>query len=89
MQGIFGFQIKAGRAILRMSQSELESLSGVSIPTIQRIEASEENALRANYSTIVKLQNALEKAGVKFLKPTGFDGNGAGVRLWKEVVEKD
>ena len=81
---IFGFQIKAGRGIVRMSQIELGELSTVSVPTIQRIENDEEHAKSATQDTMNKLRRALEDSGVKFIKATDAAGNGAGVRLWME-----
>ena len=81
---IFGFQIKAGRGIVRMSQIELGELSTVSVPTIQRIENDEEHAKSATQDTMNKLRRALEDSGVKFIKATDAAGTGAGVRLWIE-----
>lgn len=81
---IFGFQIKAGRGIIRMSQIDLGKISGVSVPTIQRIENDEEHAKSATQDTMNKLSRALEESGVKFIKATDATGNGAGVRLWTE-----
>jgi transcriptional regulator with XRE-family HTH domain len=86
-QMIYGFQIKAGRGILRMSQIELSKLSSVSIPTIQRIENDEEFASNATQNTIKKLTQALEKAGIKFIRAIDEVGNGAGVKLWKDVAK--
>lgn len=81
---IFGFQIKAARSLLRMSQIELFEKSRVSIPTIQRIENDEEKASVANRETMNRLRKALENSGVKFIRSLDETGNGAGVKLWVE-----
>ncbi len=86
---IFGFQIKAGRGIVKMSQIELSERSGVSVPTIQNIENDEERARSATQETMGKLKTALENAGIKFIKALDESGNGAGVRLWKENEKKE
>lgn len=81
---IFGFQIKAGRGIVKMSQLDLSERSGVSVPAIQNIEADEEKAKKAKQETIRKLKNALEQAGVRFIRAKDENGNGAGVVLQLE-----
>lgn len=81
---IFGFQIKAGRGIVKMSQLELSERSGISVPSIQKIEADEEKAKKANQETIRKLKVALEGAGVRFIRAKEENGNGAGVALQLE-----
>lgn len=88
LQMIFGFQIKAARGLLKMSQIDLADKSGVSIPTIQRIENDEEAAAAANQNTMRSLERALEESGVKFIKAVDENGDGAGVRRWKENVKK-
>lgn len=65
-----------------MTQAELSQLSGVSHPTIKRIEAGGD----ARVSTINALRQALEKAGVEFIAE---NGGGAGVRLRKDLKEGD
>ncbi len=70
-------QIRAARALLRWPAKRLAEASGVSIPTIQRMEAAEgvPSGLSRNLDAI---QNALEKAGVIFIYE---NGGGPGVRL--------
>jgi predicted transcriptional regulator len=65
---LFSGHIRAGRAILRISQEELAKISGVSVVTIKRLE-SEEEEMTANYSTIKKIKKSLEDRGIKFLQP--------------------
>lgn len=71
-------QIKAARALLRWSQTELAAASKVSLPTVQRVEATPGDA-RGYDRTIENLRGALEAAGVEFIPPA--EGGGPGVRL--------
>jgi len=72
-------QLRAARGLLRWSQQDLAGASGVSVPTIKRLEAME-GALSGNASTLGALERALVDAGVKFIAE---NGGGAGVRLAK------
>jgi predicted transcriptional regulator len=72
-------QLRAARALTRLSQKDLAAASGVSEPTIKRLEQSE-GELAAHTSTIRALITALEHAGVQFIPE---NGGGAGVRLAK------
>ena len=73
-------QIKAARALAGMSQAELETASGVSLPTIKRLEA-QDGDMGGRSATVAALVSALEAAGVVFLPA---NGNGPGVALRKE-----
>lgn len=70
-------QIKAARALLAWSQSDLAKASGVSEPTIARLEAVD-GQIGGRADTGDKLRVALEAAGVQFISE---NGGGAGVRL--------
>lgn len=72
-------QVKAARALLRWSQSDLAKASGVSLPTIKRLEA-ETGEFGGLASTAEAIRTALEGAGVQFIPE---NGGGAGVRLLK------
>lgn len=72
-------QLRAARGLLRIGQQELADMSGVSNPTIRRLEAMD-GELSGHTSTIRALQTALEAAGVEFIPE---NGGGAGVRLAK------
>lgn len=72
-------QVKAARALLAWSQGDLASASGVSEPTIARLE-SEDGPVGGRPETGDKLRAALEKAGVEFIEE---NGGGAGVRMKK------
>ena len=72
-------QIKAARALLGWSQSDLAKESGVSEPTVARLE-SLEGKLGGREMTAEKIRTALEAAGIQFIDE---NGGGAGVRLRK------
>ena len=71
-------QLKAARALMGVDQRTLAELSGLSVPTIQRMEASG-GVIRGNVDSLMKLIEALEVAGVALIAD-GPDG-GRGVRL--------
>jgi predicted transcriptional regulator len=77
-------QIKAGRALLGWSQSDLASESGVSEPTIARLEAAD-GQLGGREATANRIRAALEKGGIQFIDE---NGGGAGVRLRKLPKQK-
>ncbi|WP_084572663.1 helix-turn-helix domain-containing protein [Methylocapsa aurea] len=72
-------QIKAARELLAWSQVELAERSGVSLPTVRRLEA-QDGVLGGRAETGSKIIAALESAGVIFVEE---NGEGAGVRLKK------
>ncbi|MBW8269857.1 helix-turn-helix domain-containing protein [Caldovatus aquaticus] len=74
-------QIRAARALLGMDQRRLAELSGLSLPTIQRMEASE-GVIRGNVDSLMKLIAALDAAGVVLIAEGAVSpGGGRGVRL--------
>lgn len=77
-------QIKAARALLAWSQGDLAEASGVSEPTIARLE-SQDGPIGGRAETGEKLVTALEKAGVEFIAE---NGGGAGVRMKKKGAKK-
>ena len=78
---ISGAQMKAARALLGIDQKELARLASVSLPTIQRMEASE-GSVRAVGESLEKVVTALNTAGVELIGPGGrSEGDGRGVRL--------
>lgn len=70
-------QVKAARALLGWSQEDLAKQSGVSLPTIKRLEAADGD-LGGRSETADAIRTALEQAGVQFIDQ---NGNGPGVRL--------
>src|SRR5262249_11548532 len=61
-----GTQMRAGRALLEIDQRELAQRSGLSLPTIQRMEASE-GVIRGNVDSLMKLVDALAAAGIELI----------------------
>jgi transcriptional regulator with XRE-family HTH domain len=70
-------QLRAGRALLGLSQAELAGRTCLTIPTIQRAEA--EGGPNASEAAMAAIRVALEEQGVIFLEADGRDG--LGVRL--------
>jgi len=74
-------QLRAARALLGIDQRTLASLSGLSIPTIQRMEASD-GVIRGNVDSLMKLIAALNGAGVELIgEGAASHSGGRGVRL--------
>lgn len=69
--------VRAARALLRWEQKELAEASGVSLPTVKRLEASP-GPLSAHGPTVAALQRAFEAAGLEFIPE---NGGGAGIRF--------
>jgi predicted transcriptional regulator len=74
-------QIRAARMLLRWEQKDLAEASGISLPSIKRLE-TQPGKLGAQYRTIEAIVRALEKAGVTLIPE---NGGGAGVRLARRV----
>ena len=74
-------QLRAARALLGLDQKALAERSGLSVPTIQRMEASE-GVIRGNVDSLMKLIGALDASGILLLEEgVGSEGGGRGVRL--------
>ena len=74
-------QLRAARALLGMDQRRLAEAAGLSVPTIQRMEASED-VIRGNVDSLMKLTGALEAAGIELINEGApSQGGGRGVRL--------
>jgi transcriptional regulator with XRE-family HTH domain len=74
-------QMKAARALLRMDQRALAEAAGLSVPTIQRMEASD-GVVRGNVDSLMKLVGALDQAGVELIgEGAASQSGGRGVRL--------
>jgi transcriptional regulator with XRE-family HTH domain len=74
-------QLKSARALLGIDQRQLAEASGLSLPTIQRMEASAGN-IRGNVDSLVKLIAALDALGVEVINAGAVSqGSGRGVRL--------
>lgn len=74
-------QLRAARALLGMDQKQLARLADVSLPTIQRMEASD-GVVRGTVETLTKVIEALAQAGVDLVGDNArSEGGGRGVRL--------
>ncbi len=74
-------QLKAARALAGMDQRMLAEASGLSLPTIQRMEGSD-GTIRGNVDSLVKLIAALEATGVMMINEGATsESGGRGVRL--------
>jgi len=74
-------QMRAARALLGIDQRRLAELAGVSLPTIQRMEASA-GTVRGVVGTLMKVIDALDAAGVELIgNEQPSQGRGRGVRL--------
>jgi transcriptional regulator with XRE-family HTH domain len=73
--------MRAARALLDLDQRELAQRSGLSMPTIQRMESSG-GVVRGNVDSLMKLVDALAAAGIELIGEgaASHDG-GRGVRL--------
>lgn len=74
-------QLRAVRALLGIDQRELADMSGLSVPTIQRMEASAD-VIRGNVGSLTKLIAALNAAGIELIgEGAPSQARGRGVRL--------
>ncbi len=74
-------QMRAARALLGIDQRQLADISGVSLPTIQRMEASDGN-VRGVIDSLTKVVEAFERAGVELIgEGAASSGGGRGVRF--------
>jgi transcriptional regulator with XRE-family HTH domain len=78
---ITGAQMRAARALLGIDQRELAQRSGLSLPTIQRMESSD-GVVRGNVDSLMKLVEALGAAGIELIGDgMASHSGGRGVRL--------
>jgi transcriptional regulator with XRE-family HTH domain len=74
-------QLRAARALLGIDQRELAEKAGLSLPTIQRMEASKA-VIRGNVESLTKLVAALTACGIELIADGAqSQGKGRGVRL--------
>lgn len=82
-------QMRAARALLGMAQRQLAELAEVSLPTIQRMEASG-GVVRGTVDTLTKVIEALRRAGVELIgDEQRSEGGGRGVRLLESGRRSD
>jgi transcriptional regulator with XRE-family HTH domain len=74
-------QLRAARALLNIDQRQTAELADLSVPTIQRMEASD-GVIRGNVDSLMKLVAALDAAGIELISDNAASaGGGRGVRL--------
>ena len=74
-------QLRAARALAGLDQRKVAELAGLSVPTIQRMEASE-GVIRGNVDSLMRVIGALEAAGIELIgEGADSQGGGRGVRL--------
>jgi transcriptional regulator with XRE-family HTH domain len=74
-------QLRAARALTGLDQRKLAELAGLSVPTIQRMEASE-GVIRGNVDSLTKLVQALDAVGIELIPDGAVSSTGGrGVRL--------
>ena len=74
-------QLRAARALLGIDQRQMAEAAGLSLPTIQRMEASE-GVIRGNVDSLMKLVGALDTLGIELITDNAASqGGGRGVRL--------
>ena len=84
---ITAHQLRAARALLNIDQRQMADLAALSVPTIQRMEASD-GVVRGNVDSLMKLVSALEKAGIELINPgVPSPTRGRGVRLREHVAK--
>jgi predicted transcriptional regulator len=73
--------MRAARVLLGIDQKTLAELAGLSVPTIQRMEASHGN-VRGVVDSLTKVVAALELAGIDLIgEGAASTAGGRGVRL--------
>ena len=77
-------QLRAARALLGWSQSQLAEKAGLSLPTVKRVET--EQGPRVSDAARLALRVALESGGVEFIDE---NGGGPGVRMRKRILKKE
>ena len=68
-------QLRAARALLNIDQRQMAELADLSVPTIQRMEASD-GVIRGNVDSLMKLVSALDNAGIELINPGAPEHNG-------------
>ena len=80
-------QMRAARGLLGIDQRQLAEMAGLSLPTVQRMEASG-GQVRGIIDTLMKVVEALEGAGIELIgENSPSAGRGRGVRL-RDAVAK-
>lgn len=80
-------QLRAARALLGIDQRQMAERADLSVPTIQRMEASD-GVIRGNVDSLMKLLTALDEAGIELLGENAVSASGGrGVRLKEKATD--
>ena len=80
----FAAQIRAARALLGWSQTQLANAAEIGLATLKRIEQSK-GVVKGNFATVLKIQKVLEEAGIHFIDD---EGDEIGLRLQTSKLER-
>jgi len=75
---ITGMQVRAAKALLNWTGSELSAKAGIGLSTVRRIEGCDGLLETASIKVLKAIKIALESEGVEFI---GSPEDGPGVRL--------
>lgn len=79
-------QLRAARALLGIDQKTLAGMAGISVPTVQRMEASPGN-VRGVVDSLARIVDALDGAGIELIGDNAASlAGGRGVRLKAAAV---
>ena len=81
-------QMRAARALLGLGQSELAKAAGLSLPTIQRMEASDGH-VRCNVESLVRVVETFEQMGVMLIGDDAHGGRGVRFKQAGPSVSSD
>lgn len=74
-------QLRAARALAGVDQRALAKAARLSLPTIQRMEASD-GVIRGNVESLMKLIAALERLGIELINEGAVsERGGRGIRM--------
>ena len=78
---ITGGQLRAARALINLDRKTLAERSGLSLPTIQRMESSD-GVVGGSVESLMKVVGALQRAGIELIGDSQHSPSGGrGVRL--------
>jgi transcriptional regulator with XRE-family HTH domain len=79
-------QLRASRALLGIDQRQLAEAAGLSLPTIQRMEASD-GVIRGNVDSLMKLIAALDALGIELISDNVTSNSGGrGIRFKRALT---
>ena len=79
-------QIRAARALLALSQSELAELASLSAATVKRLKSA--TVTRGTAESVWKIETALERLGIEFISAEGERGSGVRLRKKPKIARK-